>query len=125
MSEESNNKRLLGVVERGVSDVRALPPLETSFPSSSKVTSGELGVPFREIALGGGEPSIKVYDTTGPQGIDVRDGLPKRRAPWIAARASSASQGVTQLSFARRGIITEEMRFVAIRENVDPELVRS
>ncbi|MET0344560.1 MAG: phosphomethylpyrimidine synthase ThiC [Polyangiales bacterium] len=125
MSDDSNNKRpSLGLVDRGVSDVRALPPLETSFPSSTKVTEGALSVPFREIALSTGEPPLKVYDTTGPQGIDVRDGLPKRRAPWIAARAELAREGVTQLSFARRGIVTDEMRFVAIRENVAPEFVR-
>src|SRR5690606_879399 len=30
----------------------------------------------------------------------------------------------SQMHYARRGVITEEMRFVAIRENVDPEFVR-
>ena len=32
---------------------------------------------------------------------------------------------VTQMHYARRGIITPEMEFVAIREHVDPEFVRS
>ena len=32
---------------------------------------------------------------------------------------------VTQMHYARAGIITEEMRFVALRENCDVELVRS
>jgi phosphomethylpyrimidine synthase len=33
-------------------------------------------------------------------------------------------QSVTQLHYARRGMITPEMEFIAIREGVDPELVR-
>ena len=31
---------------------------------------------MREIALSGGEPPLRVYDTSGPQGFDVREGLP-------------------------------------------------
>ncbi|TQR30519.1 phosphomethylpyrimidine synthase ThiC [Lysinibacillus sphaericus] len=34
-------------------------------------------------------------------------------------------KNVTQLHYARKGIITPEMEFVAIRENMDPEFVRS
>ncbi len=34
-------------------------------------------------------------------------------------------QAVTQMHYARRGIITPEMEFIAIREQVDPEFVRS
>ncbi|WP_336790183.1 phosphomethylpyrimidine synthase ThiC [Paenibacillus sp. MMO-177] len=34
-------------------------------------------------------------------------------------------QNVTQLHYARKGIVTPEMEFIAIREGVDPELVRS
>ncbi|HEX4935180.1 MAG TPA: phosphomethylpyrimidine synthase ThiC, partial [Gemmatimonadaceae bacterium] len=32
---------------------------------------------------------------------------------------------VTQMHYARKGIVTPEMEFIAIRENVDPEFVRS
>jgi phosphomethylpyrimidine synthase len=43
-------------------------------------------------------------------------------------RASSATRdsgrAVTQLHYARRGEITTEMRFAAVREGVDPEVVR-
>jgi phosphomethylpyrimidine synthase len=39
-------------------------------------------------------------------------------------RAKLASN-VTQLHYARRGIITPEMEYIAIRENVEPEFVRS
>ena len=35
------------------------------------------------------------------------------------------SGGVTQLHFARQGVVTPEMEFVAIREGFDPEFVRS
>ena len=34
-------------------------------------------------------------------------------------------RNVTQLHYARKGVITPEMEFVAIRENMDPEFVRS
>jgi phosphomethylpyrimidine synthase len=43
----------------------------------------------------------------------------------IQATATSGAGNVTQLSSARRGLITPEMEFVAIRENVDPEFVRT
>jgi phosphomethylpyrimidine synthase len=83
-----------------------------------------LRVPVRRIALSTGEHH-DVYDTSGPYtddtaAIDVRAGLAPLRAPWDAAREPG-----TQLSYARAGVITPEMRFAAIREGVDAELVRS
>ncbi|MFE9920681.1 phosphomethylpyrimidine synthase ThiC [Streptomyces sp. NPDC005774] len=39
-------------------------------------------------------------------------------------RAGGVSGAVTQLAYARRGEITPEMEYVAIRENVSPEVVR-
>ena len=98
-----------------------MPPLDVSFPKSLKVESGELLVPTREITLTDGS-AMQVYDTTGPQGCDPRTGLPRRRAGWIARRTGDATP--TQLYYARNGIITEEMRFCALRENVEPEFVR-
>jgi phosphomethylpyrimidine synthase len=44
-----------------------------------------------------------------------------RRAP----RRARAGQTVTQLHYARRGIVTPEMEYVAAREGCDVELVRS
>jgi phosphomethylpyrimidine synthase len=110
-------------------------------------------VPMREIALSGGEDPVRVYDTTGPQGRDPRTGLPGIRDGWIADRGdtervrlwtpSDADAAVaevppalrhevrrgrgtvTQMSYARRGEITPEMEFAALREGVAPELVRS
>jgi phosphomethylpyrimidine synthase len=83
-----------------------------------------LRVPVRRIELSTGEHH-DVYDTSGPYtddtaAIDLAAGLPSLRAPWIEAREPG-----TQLAYARAGLITPEMRFAAIREGVDAELVRS
>lgn len=45
------------------------------------------------------------------------------RTQWVAAR--KGQDNVTQMHYARGGIITEEMRYVAEREELEPELVRS
>jgi phosphomethylpyrimidine synthase len=61
-----------------------------AFPHSTKVhVSGEAGVrvPMRRIALSRGEAPVDVYDTSGPLGHDVRDGLPELRRGWIRGRA--------------------------------------
>ena len=93
---------------------------DTAFPSSRKVheprvvalTPGgpetTLQVPMREVALTGGEPPLRLYDTSGPQGHDVRKGLPKLRESWIEARRRTGCVG-TQLYYARRGETTPEM----------------
>ncbi|MBK8003753.1 MAG: hypothetical protein IPK12_07330 [Gemmatimonadetes bacterium] len=67
-----------------------------AFPNSTKtLVEGPRGVrvPMREIALSGGEPPLRVYDTSGPQGCDVTEGLPSVRGDWIAARAVAALPG--------------------------------
>src|SRR5687768_7798605 len=83
-----------------------------------------LRVPMREVSLSGGEPPVRLYDTSGPQGHDVRAGLPKLREPWIAARRAAGVVG-TQLYYARRGDITPEMEFIAGREGLPAEFVRA
>ncbi|MCG3173177.1 MAG: Phosphomethylpyrimidine synthase [Myxococcota bacterium] len=45
------------------------------------------------------------------------------RADWVARRKGQAN--VTQMHFARRGVVTEEMMYVAKREDLDVELVLS
>ncbi|MFJ5105007.1 phosphomethylpyrimidine synthase ThiC [Streptomyces sp. NPDC088554] len=56
---------------------------------------------------------------TDLRGLDaVFPGRPRR------PRRSRGGQPVTQLAYARRGEITPEMEYVAIRENVPPEVVR-
>ena len=98
-----------------------------AFPNSTKIhVEGprDVRVPMREIALAGlgDEPPLRVYDTSGPQDHDVKDGLPKLRAPWIGCRRNDAC--VTQLHYARKGEITPEMEFIAIREGLPVEFVR-
>src|SRR5712671_2740963 len=45
------------------------------------------------------------------------------RTEWVAKRKDDAVR--TQMSYARKGIVTEEMDFIARRENLAPDLVRS
>lgn len=132
----------------------------------------DLRVPMRLIAQSptagrfgeGKNPSIPVYDTSGPYTdpeveIDLRRGLPRLREAWVEARGDTevlkgpssdfgreraddeatahlrfqttctprrAKPGktVTQLHYARRGDITPEMEFIAIRENQKLESLR-
>src|SRR5215831_10095194 len=75
-----------------------------ALPRSRKVhLEGQRGirVPMREIALSGGEPPLRVYDTSGPQGCDVTSGLPKLRDAWIAPRRAATRRSV--LVDRRRG----------------------
>src|SRR5262245_46361277 len=104
---------------------RGLPSLAETHPNSRKVAVGTLRVPMREVLLEGGKSSLRLYDTTGPQGIDPREGLPKLRAPWIEPRVRRGDANHSQMHYARGGIVTEEMRFVAEREGVPAEFVRS
>jgi phosphomethylpyrimidine synthase len=87
----------------------------------------DIRVPMREVPLSTGD-SMVLYDTSGPYtdpayDPDVARGLPALRAPWIAARRAEAGPR-TQRAYARRGQITPEMEFVAVREGVSPEFVR-
>ena len=59
------------------------------------------------------------------QGISAREGLPKIRADWVAAREARGDKVCTQQHYAKKGIITEEMAFCAARERIDPEFVSS
>ncbi|HEY4021829.1 MAG TPA: phosphomethylpyrimidine synthase ThiC [Pseudonocardiaceae bacterium] len=83
------------------------------------------GVPFRRVSLTSGE-HFDLYDTSGPYTdhnatIDLNAGLPALRGEWIGKRAEKN----TQLGYAKSGVLTEEMRFVATRERLDPEFVRA
>jgi phosphomethylpyrimidine synthase len=114
-----------------------------AFPSSKKVyLEGPDGirVPMREIALTGGEPPLRVYDTSGPSGFDPGKGLPRLREAWISSRDVTSQawgdntsaaptlrgQGpISQLHYARRGETTPEMEFVALREGLPADFVRA
>ena len=56
-------------------------------------------------------------------------GIPKLRQEWIARRKEEAARTgdttVTQMHYARKGLITEEMLYVADREKITAELVRT
>src|SRR5262245_54880012 len=124
----------------------------------------DVRVPAREIALGGGNPAMRLYDTSGPYtdpaaDIDLKRGLPPLREPWIRGRGdvvelprpssdyrrrrdddpalggvrfagvrrplrAAGGRCVTQMHYARRGEVTPEMEFIALREGLGAELVR-
>jgi phosphomethylpyrimidine synthase len=84
----------------------------------------DIQVPVREVMLTTGD-AFALYDTSGPHTDPVHTGgdvLPPLRSPWIAERGRGDS--ITQRACARRGEITPEMEFAALREGVAPELVR-
>src|ERR1700731_3527108 len=58
-----------------------------------------------------------------PVRYNVREGRSLMRTEWVEKRKNDAVR--TQLYYARKGVITEEMNFVARRENLSPEVVRS
>ncbi|MGQ3228466.1 MAG: phosphomethylpyrimidine synthase ThiC [Blastomonas fulva] len=130
---------------------------------ATKSGSG-IRVAMREIDLAGGEPSVRVYDTSGPYTdaeahIDISAGLPELRRDWIWNRGdvevvdqrevkpedngqlgpdrsggvpafpnvrkqvlrAKPGMNVSQMHYARRGIITPEMEYVAERENLGRE----
>ncbi|KAF0849114.1 phosphomethylpyrimidine synthase ThiC [Nocardia caishijiensis] len=84
-----------------------------------------LRIPVRRINLTNGD-HFDVYDTSGPYTddsavIDLEAGLPKLRDEWAKPQVDGPP---TQLHWARQGIVTDEMRFIAAREGVSAELVR-
>ena len=129
-------------------------------------TGSGVRVAMREIDLEGGEPSLRVYDTSGPYtdpnvAIDINMGLPQLRREWIMARGdveeydarevkpedngqlgpdrsggvpqfpnvvkrplrAKPGANVSQMHYARKGIITPEMEYVAERENLGREMI--
>ncbi|MDX8412617.1 MAG: phosphomethylpyrimidine synthase ThiC [Mariprofundales bacterium] len=139
------------------------------FPASRKIyihgSRHDIRVPMREISLSATQSSDGeeenapqlVYDTSGPYSdpeatIDLEQGLPPIRQPWISARddceprselgsdfsrerredsaldhlrfghlrtplKAKSGSNVSQMHYAKQGIITPEMEFIAIREN--------
>src|SRR5881398_2735707 len=64
--------------------------------------------------------------TNGTSGNnDNGHSVPQPRAEWIARRKAENTDGnYSQMRYARRGVITEEIEYVARREKLAPELVR-
>ena len=114
-----------------------------NFPNSRKIyvedSANNIRVPMREISLApnqNGTPRnpVVVYDTSGPYTdpsveIDIMKGLPKLRREWILSRGdveempngtlrAKPGRNVSQMHYARQGIITPEMEYIAIRENL-------
>ncbi|HET9122757.1 MAG TPA: phosphomethylpyrimidine synthase ThiC [Acidiferrobacteraceae bacterium] len=123
--------------QAGVATPMSLDPaLRQPLQGSHKVYEDNgrgLRVGMREIPLPQ-DPirALRLYDTSGPYtdpavDIDLQRGLAPLRASWIEARADTELRGtarvarpgqcVTQMHYARRGIITPEMEYIAIREN--------
>ena len=123
---------------------------KVNYPNSEKIYKqiDELKIPYRAIKISdsdGGDRLFHVYDTTGPYtdpsyDINLDSGLPKSRHEWIQNREhefeldNRFNDNVTQLTYAKNGIITREMEYVAARENsfysneevlITPEFVRS
>jgi phosphomethylpyrimidine synthase len=106
----------------------AIEPTVTTGPitGSHKIyhqTESGLQVPARRIDLSNGE-HFDVYDTSGPYTdtdakIDVHSGLHRLRAGWADGREHN-----TQLGWAKQGVITREMEYIAARERCSPEFVR-
>ncbi len=113
----------------------------------------ELRVPYKNVSLEVRENPLPLYDVSGPYAdpavnVDISFGISKIRDAWLSKnpdlirsdRQTTSSMNefkgshrvlkampqanVTQLHYARKGIITPEMEFVAIREGLEPEFVR-
>ena len=98
------------------------------FPGSEKIwrevehDGFTMRIPGRRIHLTGDAGHIDLDETSGPEDMDVHQGIAKTRTDWIEARKDEPNQ--SQMHFARRGIITPEMAYVAEREGFSKEFVR-
>ncbi|MEH6502874.1 MAG: phosphomethylpyrimidine synthase ThiC [Cycloclasticus sp.] len=147
-------------------EAAAIQPLPNSEKVYIKGSRDDINVPMRKIKLAdtttsvGVEknPDVYVYDCSGvytdpAADINLRQGLPGVRTPWIkdrndtelldgpsskfgqlrqsdsalaslrfehihAPRRAKAGANVSQMHYAKKGIITPEMEYIAIRENM-------
>jgi len=100
---------------------------DTSGPGSDPT----VGLPPLRDAWIRGRADVEEYDPRPAQARDdgraaARGGTAPTAFAGPARRPLRAAPGrrVTQLHYARRGDVTPEMEFVALREGLDPELVR-
>jgi phosphomethylpyrimidine synthase len=106
----------------------------TLYDTSGPYTDPELTTDFRRGLTPLREPWIAARDDTAqldrPTSIyrRGRDAMPELSGLRFPAprlpRCAKPGANVTQMHYARRGEITREMEFVALRENVEPEFVR-
>ena len=104
-------------------------PLFLPFEGSRKVylkgrIHTHLRVPFRKVELDAGKQSLHLYDVSGSYSdpdvkIDLNKGLPALRTHWSGKK----SKCLTQMAQARKGVVTPEMEFVAIREGLKAAFV--
>jgi hypothetical protein len=94
-------------------DADPLPASRRVYQSSSRYP--HIRVPMSEIALhpSTSEPPLTVYDSSGPctdvsSKIDIERGLSRLREQWARPRID-LNGAVTQLAYARAGIITPKM----------------
>ena len=101
-------------------------------------TSGPWGDPDLKLDVNTGVPTLRrpwVIERDDTEATPRRERPPKQNgqsstepepAPERASAPLRARPGknVTQLHYARRGVVTSEMEFVALREQVDPDFVR-
>ena len=55
----------------------------------------------------------------------LRDAWIEKRKTDSNGNGNGAARNFSQMHYARQGVITEEMAYVAVREKLAPELVRS
>ena len=108
----------------------------SQFKNSEKVylsgSTKDIRVPMRKITqttlkTSEGEEKqhpIFVYDSSGPYtdpevSFDIKEGLPSSRT-WLKKRLEEDPSS-TQMSLAKKGIVTPEMEYIAIRENQNIE----
>jgi len=102
-------------------------PIQGSTKRSEQVAGFPgMRIPVRRVNLSNGE-HLDLYDTSGPYTdesavIDLETGLRKTRDAWD--RSDPIDGAATQLVWARAGIITPEIAYVAAREGLSVELVR-
>ncbi len=114
------------------SDTRGLQGLEPNPAITVYDTSGPYTDPASAIDIRSGLAPIREHwvlerdDTETLSGPSSRYGMERLQDPALAAmrfqlkrvpRRALAGRNVTQMHYARKGIITPEMEFVAIREN--------
>ena len=98
-------------------------------------TSGPYTDESQEMNLGQGLPALRqgwildrgdVEEFSDPRASAVSQ-LGWREYPGLVRQPLRAKPGraVTQMHYAKQGIITPEMEFIAIREGIDPETVRA
>ncbi len=115
--------RLYDTSGPGSDPPRGLPPLRRSWIIDRGDVEDYDGRPNRDRDDG---PAASRRMERGTSLVPRSNRSPTAPRRPLRARCSDSDRGqpVTQLHYARLGEITDEMRFAAIREGVDPEIVR-